>query len=196
MWQSQVERLPKQAGQRITISMDGRALPFADVISLWQQNQGFRSFLSSLLTDAPYEAYRWETPAVSSSSTNREFEFVLLDCPGLATTPTPNSFEEHFRSDTIHDNIVTFSNLGKDAILVVPTPISPTSSYGHLAAFMRTAPEAQKHALWRAVGEAMQLRISQKPVWLSTAGMGVAWLHVRLDDRPKYYGYSPYRNVH
>jgi hypothetical protein len=60
---------------------------------------------------------------------------------------------------------------------------------------MRTAPGAQKHALWRAVGEAMQRRISQKPVWLSTAGMGVAWLHVRLDDRPKYYGYMPYRNA-
>ncbi|MFL6237620.1 MAG: DUF6940 family protein [Thermoanaerobaculia bacterium] len=24
-------------------------------------------------------------------------------------------------------------------------------------------------------------------------GAGVSWLHVRLDDRPKYYGYGPYR---
>jgi hypothetical protein len=31
------------------------------------------------------------------------------------------------------------------------------------------------------------------PEWLSTAGAGVSWLHVRLDDRPKYYGYAPYR---
>jgi Family of unknown function (DUF6940) len=29
--------------------------------------------------------------------------------------------------------------------------------------------------------------------FFSTAGAGVAWLHVRLDDRPKYYGYPPYR---
>ena len=33
------------------------------------------------------------------------------------------------------------------------------------------------------------------PVWVSTAGAGVSWLHVRLDDRPKYYGYQPYRNL-
>jgi len=39
----------------------------------------------------------------------------------------------------------------------------------------------------------MQKRINAKRVWLSTAGMGVSWLHVRLDDRPKYYGHRPYR---
>lgn len=27
---------------------------------------------------------------------------------------------------------------------------------------------------------------------LSTAGAGVRWLHVRVDDRPKYYHYRPY----
>ena len=31
-----------------------------------------------------------------------------------------------------------------------------------------------------------------KPVWLSTSGMGVAWLHFRLDQRPKYYTYRAF----
>ena len=41
----------------------------------------------------------------------------------------------------------------------------------------------------------MEDRVNEIPVWLSTAGGGVAWLHVRLDDRPKYYSYAPYKNV-
>ena len=41
--------------------------------------------------------------------------------------------------------------------------------------------------------DAMLDRIDDRPVWLSTAGMGIAWLHIRLDDRPKYYGYREYR---
>ena len=45
------------------------------------------------------------------------------------------------------------------------------------------------------VGGAVQRRLGTKPVWLSTAGAGVSWLHVRLDDRPKYYGYAPYRQA-
>lgn len=40
----------------------------------------------------------------------------------------------------------------------------------------------------------MHARLGAKPVWLSTAGAGVPWLHVRLDDHPKYYGYALYRS--
>jgi hypothetical protein len=86
-----------------------------------------------------------------------------------------------------------FPNLGRDAIMVVPCPLAASSAYGHLAAFVREAPDSQWHALWRSVGEAMARRVGARPMWLSTAGGGMSWLHVRLDDRPKYYGYEPYR---
>jgi hypothetical protein len=29
-------------------------------------------------------------------------------------------------------------------------------------------------------------------MWLSTSGLGVAWLHIRLDSTPKYYQHQPY----
>jgi hypothetical protein len=45
----------------------------------------------------------------------------------------------------------------------------------------------------RATGAAVAARLSARPLWLSTSGLGVAWLHVRLDSRPKYYSYAPYR---
>jgi hypothetical protein len=63
------------------------------------------------------------------------------------------------------------------------------------SAAAREAPELQQQALWQSIGEAMSRRINAKSAWLSTAGAGVAWLHVRLDDRPKYYGYVPYRQI-
>lgn len=53
-------------------------------------------------------------------------------------------------------------------------------------------PAAQILTLWQRVGAAMLDRVSGVPVWLSTAGAGVSWLHVRLDARPKYYGYAAY----
>lgn len=31
------------------------------------------------------------------------------------------------------------------------------------------------------------------PIWLSTSGLGVYWLHMRLDRRPKYYTYEPFK---
>jgi hypothetical protein len=76
---------------------------------------------------------------------------------------------------------------------VVPCPLADEETYAHLATFVRAAPETQRHALWVEVSLAMSRRLGDRPVWLSSAGGGVAWLHVRLDDTPKYYAYRPYR---
>lgn len=116
-----------------------------------------------------------------------------LESRGLARRADPEAYAQHFRGAA--RPVVTFPNLGGDAILVVPCPVAEPSIYAHLADFVRQAPEPQRDALWKAVGEAVNRRIGAKPVWLSTAGAGVAWLHVRLDDRPKYYGYGPYRGI-
>src|SRR5262249_17430215 len=140
-------------------------------------------------------AFRWETPALCSATLERPFEFVLLDSPGLASKPDPVAFASYFKAKTAADGVVAFPNLRKDAILVVPCPRGPVSAYGHLAAFVRGAPEPQQHALWQLVGQTMEQQLGPTPVWLSTAGAGVSWLHVRIDTTPKYYGYGPYRDL-
>jgi hypothetical protein len=177
---------------KITIDLEHTTVSFADVLRRWQQDTEFRSLFNSLLADAPFAAFRWETPPLTTATANRPFEFVLLASPELASDPDEHAFAEHF-SGAAAGGVVAFPNLGRDAILVVPCPNGPLSAYGHLGAFVRQAPEPQRHAMWKLVGAAMQRRLSTKPVWLSTAGAGVSWLHVRLDDRPKYYGFRPYR---
>jgi hypothetical protein len=37
-------------------------------------------------------------------------------------------------------------------------------------------------------------RHGPRPLWLSTAGGGVDWVHMRLDDQPKYYRHLPWRD--
>jgi hypothetical protein len=190
MWTARREELSVR-GLRFTVHLDWQPATFADVLRGWQGDAEFRTVFNALLADSPYTAFRWETPPVTKSTLSQPFEFVLLDSPGLARRPDPDAFAEHF--DKAGVGVVVFPNLGGDAIMVVPCPLAEPSAYGHLAAFVRHAPEHQRHALWQSVGEAMMRRVGTKPVWLSTAGAGVSWLHVRLDDRPKYYGHVPYR---
>src|SRR5262249_39566823 len=104
------------------------------------------------------------------------------------------SFAEHVARGGA-GGVVEFANLSRDAILVVPCPRGPPSAYGHIGAFVRQAPEAQRHALWQMVGDTMQRRLNDQPVWSSTAGAGDPCVHVRLDDRPKYYGCDAYREM-
>ena len=192
MWTAQSAELPGGRGLRLTIALNSRPASFAEVIQAWQNDGSFRSLFNSLLAGAAYSAFRWETPPVTRATSGRAFEFVLLDSPGLERPPTPEEFAEHFAGTSASD-VVTFPNLGGDAVLVVPRPLAAPVAYGHLGAFVRNAPEAQRLALWQAVGDAMSARLATSPVWLSTAGGGVSWLHVRLDDRPKYYGFAPFR---
>ena len=194
MWTSRTTQLSN--GRVIKIAIDAGSSPvsYADVLHLWQNDADFRTFFINLLVDSPFTAFRWETPPITTATANQPFEFVLLDSPDLARDPDSAAFAEHFNA-MAPGGIVEFPNLGRDAIMVVPCPDDPLSDYGHLAAFLRHSREPQQHSLWGMVGAAMQRRLGLKPVWLSTAGGGVAWLHVRLDDRPKYYGYAPFRNA-
>jgi hypothetical protein len=169
------------------------AMSYGDALDLWQHDKSFRSFFISLLADAPFSAYRWETPPVTLKTLSRGFEFVLLDSPHLVRPPDKKTFANYFTTAESETGIVVFKNLGKDAMLVVPCPQADDVAYAHIAAFARNGTESQNHSLWRIIGQTMQQRITNQPIWLNTEGSGVSWLHVRLDRRPKYYGFSPYK---
>ena len=195
MWVQHSEPISNGKGIKISIELDASPISYMQVLRGWRTDTDFRWFFTKLLADAPFSAFRWETPPVTKATLGRPFEFVLLDSPGLASHPDQETFREHVTGTEASRGIVSFTNLRKDAILVVPCPNGPPAAYGHLASFVRQAPEQQRHALWELVAEVVERRLGTAPVWISTAGAGVSWLHVRLDDRPKYYGYQPYRRT-
>ena len=198
MWDIQTKQLEDGRGVKLSLHSASSAVAYSEVIRLWRDDAEFRSMFSEQLAQAPYTAFRWETPAIMTATADRPFECVILDSPGLERRATPQPFAEHF-ADALDagqtPGVIEFANLSGDAIMVVPCPVATASKYAHFGSFLRNAPESQQHALWECVGMAMSQRLNDKPVWLSTAGAGVAWLHLRLDDRPKYYGYRPYREV-
>jgi hypothetical protein len=194
MWASKCDKLVDGGGVRFTLTLESSPVSYLEVLRRWRQDAGFRSFFNTLLANCQYSVFRWETPAITATTAQRPFQFALLDSPGLDRTPNPDAFARHFSSALADQQVMEFPNLGGDAVLVVPCVKSDLFCYGHIGAFVRSAPESQCQALWESVGVAMERRVNAQPVWLSTAGAGVPWLHVRLDNRPKYYGYEPYRS--
>jgi hypothetical protein len=177
--------------RRYALEQAGQVLSVAETYRAWAEEPEFRRFYNALLAAVKFAAFRWETPAVTRATLDQPFEFVVLDSPGLARRVDAAAFAEHFSAT---DSVVTFPNLSGDAQLIAPCPRTATKHYGHLADFVRHAPESQRDDFWRVVGETMQQSLSDDPLWLNTAGMGIAWLHLRLDSRPKYYHHQPYRS--
>ena len=194
MWKSKRELIDNNRIHKIFVFKDDKQVTYQEVIELWQQDRSFREFFISLLADTSMPAYFWETPPISQSTVNRGFEFVLIDSPKLADIePDPSDFNEHFKS--ADREVVSFPNLGNDALLVVPCPITNIPNSTHLANFIRQAPESQQHLLWQTVGRELQQSLNDRSVWVNTSGLGVHWLHVRLDSSPKYYDYKPYKQT-
>lgn len=140
MWIAHREALQRQRGFLIRLSRDDQPLTRRDVCSLWQQDADFRSFFNQVLADSSFTAFRWETPPVSASSAYLPFEFVVLESLELSRTADPRQFAEHWKDAAAEQSVVSFPNLGGDAILVVPTPVAAPAVYAHLATFGRAAP--------------------------------------------------------
>lgn len=190
-WQTHESALDPDTVRWRLLTDAGDPLAFGDVLSGWRTDERFREFWSTSLRPLRFPAYCWECPPVTSQTLTQPFECVFVASPLLAELPADSRpFAEHFRAGA---DLVTFESLGKDALLVAPCPHAKSDDYAHLASFIATAPARQRRALWKAVGDALADRVGAEPLWLSTAGLGVAWLHVRLDSRPKYYRYGPYR---
>ena len=192
MWSAAAQPVDPRV-TRFTLHGGSAALSFREVFERCRVDAAFRAFLTGLLSDSPLEAFFWEVAPVTTQTLDRPCEFVLVEAPALSRLQAdPAPFRSHFTARPTAD-VLTFPNLGGDAVLVVPAPVADVACYPHLARFLRSAPRSQVDSLWRHVGAAMGERLSFQPTWLSTAGLGVSWLHLRLDSRPKYYRFLPYQ---
>lgn len=192
MWQSQSDAIAPNT-MAIKWANHQGALTVGEVIAHLKDNEKFRTAFTESIANCRFRALFWEMPPVTRGTLNRPFECVCVEGRALESLqPDPAPFARHF-SENPMETVLTFPNLGGDAELVVPAPIGEPENYPHLARFLRRGPRDQIDTFWQSVGHAMDRRVSDKPVWLSTAGMGVSWLHLRLDSRPKYYRHAPYK---
>ncbi len=162
------------------------------VLTLWAADPAFARWFSNAIAAVPFAGVYFETPCLTTNTLSLPFECVLLDgTPLAAVDADPAPFRTKLQGP---DPVVTFENLRGDALLVAPTPVEGVDC-AHLAAFLRTAGADQIAALWRAVALAARSVVGTTPRWVSTAGLGVSWLHVRIDRTPKYYRHGPYRTA-
>lgn len=155
------------------------------------QNKEFALNFSKRLASQNFDAAFWECPAFSNGTASLPFHCVLISSLELAGKHAdPSPFTRKLAAVANNDSGV-FPNIDNTATLI--SPQVKTADYGHLLAFLRKASAQQITNFWSVVGKQAIEKISDKPLWISTSGLGVPWLHVRLDSKPKYYRHTPYK---
>jgi hypothetical protein len=187
-------RIEPAGGDTFAVATASGAVSRSAFVAALADDPALRGAVTEVLRASRYPAFAWEMPALAAETAERAAAFAIVDSPQLArVTPDPAPFAAQLAAGA---RVATFANLGGDAVLVVPSPAAAPGA-AHLAAFVRGAPADVVDELWAAVGRAIAARRAARPapVWVSTAGLGVHWLHVRLDDRPKYYRHRPYTDA-
>jgi hypothetical protein len=187
---------------RYTVSTAQSRLAFRDFFAKLADaaDPALRTALAAALRDSRFPAFYFETPPFSRASIRSPFEFVLVSAPDfVGMQADPSAFRNVIGAPPAgRPDVAIFDNLGGDARLIAPVQVAGVmeAKYAHVAPFVRGAPREQVDRLWRSVGRvAMECVEDGRVHWLSTAGGGVPWLHVRFDLRPKYYTHRPYREA-
>ena len=158
--------------------------------------------LIELLLSINYEAIFFESESYnwsSLNSDNRKYKFAILNAPSLAKSAEESSslsFQEHLHKCNLEESYATsFENLGHDAKLIIPCDTG--KNYGHLLSFVRNANKMEIQGFLKYLGSQTLDWIKEQDsslVWFNTSGTGVSYLHFRLDSRPKYYQYQPFKS--
>jgi hypothetical protein len=177
--------------------------------------------ITDIIRNSPFRAVFFETKGCHHASNwqTKHFEFVLVDAPDLRSfaesRPDPLAFAEYMTASCCNSSDgCAFPNMSGDTQLIAPcaavashhhhvahnnidrNQLQDFVAYSHLAAFCHNAPANQVSRVWQLAAKEYQDRVNNgrsKSVWLSTSGMGISWLHFRLDSRPKYYQYKPFQ---
>jgi len=173
---------------------------FCRVMQMWNapKSQSDIQFICDFLIclrNIPFQTFYFECCPVSGKTCESiKFEFVIIKTD-LSRFADHKPFEQYLINTK--NRVVSFYNLKKDSLLIVPNiPSKNYHSNSSIAPFIRNNEMVDVFLdLLSRVGCEMLKIMHKKPdqtIWLNTHGKGVSWLHIRIDTTPKYISYTPF----
>jgi len=161
---------------------------------LVESNPEMLTKMHEALDDDRFRTYVWETPRMDSQNTHKSFEFVLVNTPmtNRANISRFTRINQIQRQGVRGRGAISFDSPSKTR-LIIPENTGGNARFANIAEFNRHANKAQQASLWKLVAvEYGRALSSVRPIWLSTSGLEVPWLHVRVSKTPRYYKHRPY----
>ena len=138
--------------------------------------------------------FLWRTSKISrDASSIFQEEFTMDDT--LPDTQDYTPYKEYLQQQQQTDLVTDFVS-PSGTRLVVPIP-SRGKNFATIKDFIDNATIEQQKALWKRVATCARNMIKNlapgKHIWIYTHGLGVRYLHVRIETNPTYYQNSELR---
>ncbi len=176
---------------RFRVTENDELLSDEQLLERLSDREDFHTFYNRFLAESPFPAFFWECKPISLNQPDAIHECTLVSSITLdGVAAEQGAFREYFDQNK---QVVAFDNLGGDARLVAPCPSGDYGKYAHIGRFVREAEAQQVSEFWKVTAQEMLQQSPNEPRWLSTSGLGVYWLHARIDRYPKYYQTESYK---
>lgn len=193
MFQAQIKEIDDKT-HLYSFKVDGNVLSMDEAIHLLDSDDDFALFLNQSLAKSKFDHFCLECMPYSIELVSADFQFALIQEPALQNREADfKAFEAHFEGEK--ELTAVFENLSGDALLIAPCPTADKKGFQDLATFCRNAEQDQILDFWKTVAVEVDAQLNNLPIYLNTAGQAIAWLHMRIDDRPKYYQYKPFAEL-
>jgi hypothetical protein len=188
------------------IKPDGSFLSWREfIIFLLKNDEDFLKVFRESLNHATekLEAYFWECIPVSNT-TEKVFEFSVTKSHALKESSQnfgkfKGILEIAFKN---FQAVASFPNPSQDTVLVIPAlekdERNEIKDFKNISEFTKNASFTLQNTFWSSVARDIIDELgkdskSEKTVWVSTHGLGVSYLHVRIANWPKYYSCEEYK---
>lgn len=176
------------------MTASGNLLTFGQVLEMMQDFPlRFNALLRKSVKKTKFDAVFWECKPITKSTISKPFECVFLNAERNFTGKTKNHLT--FREVCGNKVVCATPNRGGNGstMLVIPE-CRPEHDFGHLANFVKSMEPDIQAPFWTLVAEQVRTKLDdKKKVFISTSGLAVNWLHVRIEIVPKYYNFACYK---
>ena len=131
------------------------------------------------------EKFMWNTSVIKNNG-NSNFKESFKINKDLPEKQNYKEFESYINNST-NKYVTSFLNLNKDTLLVIPIP-KKYKNFATLKDFCDNSSITQKKYFWKEVSKLVKKFMkNEKYIWISTHGLGIPYMHIRISNKPKYY---------
>jgi len=157
------------------------AMKWIDKLDEWERGEE-QIYPDNITKPFFYETYRCD------SDLQNQYKEKYIQSPKLIFDQDHTAFDKHIqRHKDSCKYAISFYNLSKDALLVIPMP-RKNKDYSTIKSFIDEATLVQQRHFWKLVAVTVKKALkTHDHVYVNTHGLGVPYFHLRIDFEPKYY---------